>query len=523
MSKNKKAAIDAANVKAKTAPAEKKAVETKKEDVKPQVDNTPKEEKKEVAKETKTAPTTESKVMAKKDTQKAPDKPKKEAKIPTIIPEEATGDKSPEKKAVERATKLVGTVANAGIPIGSTSSSVEGKAMLAYVMQQRYANNDELKKNYPELYADINRSIDVVTLLALVDVRQDLFNRGERGELQLQINADQVLPLQSMADMLGIKLAPAKALPGGDGQLSINFSKSEVPAELAENKEPEVKVPELDPKKITTDEELKAALNYLISKDKNVAESIVNTVEWYRVYRGLKEENADKKLALDEKSVTDWINEIFSIIQPTAILRGLGRAVYLYTSQTGSPCMAHSIMHKHMCKAGWSEEQVAEALRALIGENFRYKLKDDPKADPKDDKALKAITGLLGNEYIDKLLSDFSVDTKGVEDSKKVELEAARENARKVIGSIRTNYFEKQGKNPTMDEIRMVIGQIINLYRDPADRLAEYCQDSIISPKEGEYPEKKAAEPEKKADEKKKLKASSWFTKALIKIGILEE
>ena len=458
--------------------------ENKKEEKKPQVaaQTVTNKDQKGETKEQK-----EQKKEQKSGTQK-----QKKDKTPTIVPEEVTEDKpkvSSEEKALKRATSLVSGITGAGIPVGSTASSVDGKAMLAFVMQQRYANNEELKKQYPELYADINRSIDVVTLLALVDVRQDLFDRGERGELQLQIAADQVLPLQSMAEMLGIKLAPAKALPGNDGQMSINFSESEVPTELA-NSKPKVEIPELDPNKIANDEELKTALNYLISKEKNVAENIVNTVEWYRVYRGLKETDADKKLALDEKTVTDWINEIFSIIQPTAILRGLGRAVYLYTSQTGSPCMAHSIMHTHMSKAGWSEEQVAEALRALIGENFRYKLKDDPEAKPEEDKAINAITGLLGNDYIDKLFADYTITTDGVEDSKKTELEAAREVARKVLGSIRTNYFDKQKETPTLDKMRMVVGQIINLYRDPADRLAEYCQGDLIAPKEDEYPKK---------------------------------
>lgn len=494
----RKAALKAAKAAAK-AETKVNNTENKKEEANPQVDNKPKDAKVEDAKK---APTTakETKVQAKKDAPKSPDKPKKkEEKIPTIIPEDATGKNSPEKKAVERAANLITGIPTAGIPIGSRESSVDGKAMLAFVMQQRYANNEELKKQYPELYADLNRSIDVVTLLALVDVRQDLFNRSERGELQLQIPADQVLPLQSTAEMLGIKLAPAKALPGNDGQMSINFSESEVPTELASSKH-KVEIPELDPNKITNDEEMKTALNYLISKEKNVAENIVNTVEWYRVYRGLKETDADKKLALDEKTVTDWINEIFSIIQPTAILRGLGRAVYLYTSQTGSPCMAHSIIHTHMSKAGWSEEQVAEALRALIGENFRYKLKDDPEAKPEQDKAINAITGLLGNDYIDKLFADYTITTDGVEDSKKTELEAAREVARKVLGSIRTNYFDKQKETPTLDKMRMVVGQIINLYRDPADRLAEYCQGDLIAPKEDEYPknEEKSEETEKK-------------------------
>lgn len=478
-----------------TSKEESKKVENKKEETKPQVTN---QEKKEEAPK----PTTASEKPAEQSTQKPQKKTKKEEKIPTVIPEEATGERNGTKNALNRAATLVNGIGGAGIPIGSVESSVDGKAMLAYVMQQRYANNSELQKQYPELYADINRSIDVVTLLALVDLRQDLFNRGERGELQLQIAADQVLPLQSMADLLGIKLAPAKALPGAtDGQMTINFSESQIPEELKENKSKVDKTPELDPNKITTEEEIKEALDYLIKKDKNVAEAIVNTVEWYRVLRGLKEENAEKKLELDERSVTDWINEIFSIIQPTAILRGLGQAVYLYTSQTGSPCMAHAIMHNHMSKVGWSEEQIAEALRALIGENFRYKQKDNPKIEAKDDKALKAVTGMLGNEYITKLFNDFNIKTEGVEDNKKVELEAARENARKVLGTIRTNYFDKQKEAPTLDKMRMVVGQIINLYRDPADRLVEYCQSEVIAPTEEEYPKHKKEEP--KAEKKK--------------------
>lgn len=497
----KKAALKAAKAAAKVeTKVENK--ETKKEEVKPQVDNTKKEEKKETStqkpaekkaeekKETsKAAPVKEEK----KDAPKSPEKPKekKKDKTPTLIPEEVDDNKA-EKKALNRATNLVNSVSKAGIPIGSVESSVDGKAMLAYVMQQRYANNMELQKQYPELYNELNRSIDVVTLLALVDLRQDLINRGERGELQLTVAADQILPLQGMADLLGIQLAPAKALPGAnDGQMTINFSESKVPEELVDKNKPKEEEPELDPNKITTEDEIKAALAYLIRKEKNVARNIVNTVEWYRVLRGLKENDAEKKLALDERSVTDWINEILELIQPTALLNGLGKAVYLYTSQTGSPCMAHSIMRKHMVDAGWSEEQVAEALRALIGVNFNNKLKDDSKLKPEEDKAIKAVTGLLGNEYIDKLFADFNLKTEGVEDSKKIELEAAREVARKVIGTIRTNYFDKQGENPTLDKMRMVVGQIINLYRDPADRLAEYCQSEVIAPKEGEYPEKK--------------------------------
>lgn len=480
----KQEAKNAAETKVDNKKAEEPAKTEKKEEAKkPQVDKpaTPKEEKKE----------------AKTGTQK----PKKE-KIPTIIPEDVTHEDkpNPEEKVVKRAASLVNGITGAGIPVGSSGSSVDGKAMLAFVMQQRYANNEELAKRYPEVYADINRTIDVVSLLALVDIRQDLFNRGERDELELKIDANQLMPLQSMAEMLGIKLAPAKALPGGDGkQLSIDFAKSEVPDELAEDAGKTIKAPELDPNKITTDEEIDAALTYLISKERNVATNIVNTVEWYRTLRGLKETNADKKLALDEMTVGDWMNEIFSRINPVSLLKGLGSSVYVYTSQTGSPCMAHSVLHNHLTKAGWSEEQVAETVRALINENFRLKQKDNKDLKPESDKAITALISNLGEEYIDKLFADWSLDLTGVEESKKNQLENDRKIARMVIGSIKTNFFGKD-ESPKPDELRLKVGQIINLYRDPASRLAAYCQSSITAPTEKEYPEKGGDKP---ADEKK--------------------
>lgn len=506
----RKAALKAAKAaaKAETKETNKNSQQVKEAEKSAETKETKKEEKKpQVAAQTVTNKEQKGETKEQKE-QKKEQKPstrkQKKDKTPTIIPEEVTEDKpkvSPEEKALKRATSLVGGITGAGIPVGSTASSVDGKAMLAFVMQQRYANNEELAKRYPEVYADINRTIDVVNLLALVDIRQDLFNRGERGELQLMIDANQLMPLQGMAEMLGIKLAPAKALPGGnDGQLAIDFNKSEVPEELAKDAGKTVtKVPELDPNKITTDEEIDEALTFLINKERNVATNIVNTVEWYRTLRGLKETNADKKLALDEMTVGDWMNEIFSRINPVSLLKGLGSSVYLYTSQTGSPCMAHSVLRNHLIKAGWSEEQVAETVRALINENFRLRQKDNQGMKPETDKAIIAVISNLGEEYIDKLFTDWGLNLEGVEESKKNQLENDRKIARMVLGSVKTNFFNKD-ESPTPDELRLKVGQIINLYRDPASRLAAYCQSSITSPVEKEYPEKKE---EKPADEKK--------------------
>ena len=197
------------------------------------------------------------------------------------------------------------------------------------------------------------------------------------------------------------------------------------------------------------------------------------------------------------------MNEIFSRINPVSLLKGLGSSVYVYTSQTGSPCMAHSVLHNHLTKAGWSEEQVAETVRALINENFRLKQKDNKELTPESDKAISAIISNLGEEYIDKLFADWGINLEGVEESKKNQLENDRKIARMVLGSIKTNFFSKD-ESPTPDELRLKVGQIINLYRDPASRLAAYCQSSITSPVEKEYPEKSLEKKDDKpANEKK--------------------
>lgn len=417
----------------------------------------------------------EAQKLAPKDKKKP-----KEEKTPTIIPEEVDNTK----KEIDHAKAM------AGIPLGSSSSSLDGKAMLAFVMNDRYGKNEELRKRYPELYNDLNRSIDVVTLLALVDVRQELIDRKESGQLRLTVDADQILPLQGMAAMLGIELSPVKALPGNEKQLEIDFKDSKVPEELAKDAGKQVEeVPELDPKKIQSEDEVKDAIRYLLRSEKNAATALVNTVEWYRTLRITQEENADKKLTMDEMSVQDWMNEIFSLVNPVSLIKGLGRALYLYTSKHGSPVFAHSLLHHYISKVGWSEEQIASVLKALINENFRLKLKDDENAKPEEDKALVAIIGNLGTDYINDLFNNANIDFTGVDADKKNELEDIQKEAKKVLGAVRTNYFPKDHV-PTQEELRMCIGQIINLYRDPANRLAEYCQNSITSPEVGEYPEK---------------------------------
>ena len=148
--------------------------------------------------------------------------------------------------------------------------------------------------------------------------------------------------------------------------------------------------------------------------------------------------------------------------------------------------------HHHLSQLGYSEEAIADLVKALITEQFRYNLSTDPKAnkDPKEDKAMMAIISNIGNDYIDTLFKNFNAEiTKDTTNEEQFQIKKAKE----IVGRVRTNYLKDEAseKKCTEDALRMAIGRIINLYRDPMNPLMEYTQGSVISSKEGEYPPKK--------------------------------
>lgn len=89
-------------------------------------------------------------------------KPKKD-KTPTVIAEEVDPA-----EAVKTLAKSIGA------PTGSSTSSTDAKAMLSFVGHQRFTNNEELKKNFPEQYNAINQAINAVWFLGMLGVQQEM-------------------------------------------------------------------------------------------------------------------------------------------------------------------------------------------------------------------------------------------------------------------------------------------------------------------------------------------------------------
>lgn len=392
-------------------------------------------------------------------------KPKKEEHVPTLIPEEVADNKLPSK------TNKAAAGIPAGIPgagsAGSAGPSADAYAMLAYVGYHRYAKNEEFKKQYPEAYEQATRSVDAVWLLGMVAVQKDMIARAESGELKLTVDAEMIMPLNETAKLLGIELAPVKMLDDGK-QGTLNFTESKFPEQLEKYERPAIKEYNLDTTKAKSDEELKEVLNYLLNSTENVAKNVVAAVEFFRTYTINQESDGKKKLAYDDFDTTEWMDRLFALVKPGVLLSGLGRTVYLRTKASKSPLHSHALLHHHMGQCGWNELQIASVVKMLVKENFRYNLKNDPELEPGQDKALVAISGELGNTYIDELLalSNKKVD-KDDPESENVKM------AKGIIGILRTNYFPNT-HTPTPEEMRNLIGSVLNLYRSPQSRMIEY-------------------------------------------------
>lgn len=491
MGKNK-AARKAAELAAKAAKAK---------DVKP-VDNVTKPEESTTAEKPVDKPVEKPKEEKPKAKEEKPQvqKPKAETAKPTATPK---GSKPQAKLAKEKETPIVEAetvdevlqkksdkTLNTLKTIGGTPinrSSFDAKSNLAYVIQKRYCENLDLQQTQPALCAAMAENLDVVVALSLIDLYGETVRRADAGELLLTGTPETLFHFNEVCQTLGIKLAPAKALPGpsNDGQQVINFAESEFPEEMKPMTRAETGiapanqheyVPELDPIKITTDEQLKEALTYQITKSsekRNVAESIFNTVNWFSNYCMVKETDEAKKAELSKTSITEWLDKVFTYISPTVIVRGLGSSLYAYCSQTGSPVMAHSILYRYLNPKGWNEDQIAEVLKVLVKQNFQLKKNDKPDLDANSDKAILALLASKDADYVDSILAN-----QGSGEENKVN--------RMLYSNVRSAYWSKAEK-VTNDMIRMKIGQILNTYRDPLDRIEEFARD-VITPTVGEYP-----------------------------------
>lgn len=409
---------------------------------------------------------------AKVQESKQPKKPAVDAAAKAeIVPTVATEDANDH--MIQLSAKSSKTVANA-----AKSMSADSKVGLATLMQKRYIDNPEAPLKYSQAFInEADNLIDNIALLAILDLREDCIERGL--DLTAEFNGNRVFQVTEACKMLGITLPKPKLLESGQAEL--NFTDAKVDANIEEavkqdrkaKKRIADKVPELDPSKITTNEEVIAALEYLLRSNSNGIKGLIATADFLRDHLIFKTTKPEEKAELKAKTIGEWLEEILKLVKPTLLLTGIGRNIYVNVAQDGNPLAGHALTHNQVLDEKriplLTEVQIADVITTLLRHNAMFTLKNEPEEmkgkSIADDRAIQALLQGSG-ALIDKIMSQAEAVDK------------------KAYNMIKNAYFPAGVSYVNLeDQMRTKLGQILNLYLPIAERMEQFPE--IV---EGEYP-----------------------------------
>ena len=191
----------------------------------------------------------------------------------------------------------------------------------------------------------------------------------------IEVNTDIIQGITDQFADFGITI-PTRALSAGktDGQTLINFTEVKVDKEVEEMVKRESVVakeevaPELDATKISTVEEIQAALLYLLTRTLLVRQhTILITLlrTCVKEIRKFQEADAAKKETWDKILPGAILTDIFNVVQlPSSIINGLANAVYNTAKMDKTAISTHCVVHKHFPFMG--DDEIASIVRAIL-------------------------------------------------------------------------------------------------------------------------------------------------------------
>lgn len=256
------------------------------------------------------------------------------------------------------------------------------RVQLLDLADRRFSRPDAQERLSPEFLTNVNMIIDAGVAAELAD--EAMYGDGTFS----RVMQSSMLPqFRAVAAQIGITLPETKALeamtPAEElekGNIVIATDKNKISKETQKQvqKEHELKqeVPELDPVKVfaSGDEALQKALQYKLIAKKGMGEVLVNIVDFMREYRAEEARHAQNTVAAMEKfearTTGDWLNDAFSIVEPTLLFNGIGRGLCTTTSVFKSPVQAFIVLKKAINNANgsdvWDDQSIASAVSAIV-------------------------------------------------------------------------------------------------------------------------------------------------------------
>lgn len=486
-----------------------------------------------------------------KNKDKAPKKENKTPKKPQQAPKPAPEVKAPETKPSEEQTEetVVATVATDPKKLTDrrySGLSADGQVRLLDLARRTFVEEQDPDLQFPQtVRKNINNIVAIGIMCAFAD---HAANGSDSFALVLQSQAYPTL--LAAAKAINLDLPDIKALPAGteEGTVMIKSSDVKIPNDVKKQLKKEKAIregakPELDPEKITSEEDVTKALEYMFlsSGGKRLPQLLTESIDFmkkFRMHEASQAENAEEaKAKFENYNSGDWLDDVFSYFRPPIFFAGIGRGMATVAADKKNPVhsfiiLRDAIMDKGTGKPVLEDQETAYCAKSIMKWFCNTNIESNQKAidnlDPKKNKTeiekceaqiqyYKDILDYItspSSEEIDNLLDNIGTTF----DEGGHQLTTECQNANATFNRICKSYYGKELSDADYKNLAENIKQygyhIINLFRSPGERITD-CGLSNIS----ELEERSAEEKEeilkaaKKAWAERKSKAKEEETK----------
>jgi len=431
-------------------------------------------------------------------------KEKKAPKAPAAAPQVKKPEEKKEESKVKKEEKTVTVQDVATNPRVLTNRnhsglSLDGQVKLLDLARRTFVEETDPELQFPQpVRIKMNKIVAVGVIASLAE---HSFDGTNEFAAILQCNAYPAL--EAAAAEMGITLPKVAALPapkdGEEGDVELRSSDLKISKETkaALKKEKEIRegeVPELDPKKVDSDEEVTKALEYMFAKNrqKSLSDAVYEALSFikeFRLNQASKAENAEEaRKRYDTYTSGDWMDDVFSFFKPTVFYSGIGRGMCTVAFTEGHPVHAFIILRdalksKKAPENTLPDSEVAYLARSIvkwvasdmIDSNQKAIDALDPKQNAEEIEHCKVAIKNYNNAIDCFVNPSFDLADNFEEDNS--------ESTAKVADSVIKSYY---GSKLNMSEyknlksnVQQRIGIILNLFKDPNSQSISYKESNL--------------------------------------------
>lgn len=198
------------------------------------------------------------------------------------------------------------------------------------------------------------------------------------------------------AKALGYTLPDIKALPVlEDGRVQLPANAVEIPEEkkqeiLKEQAERNAEAPELDPTKITSEEDLRKALRYkFLDRKYKLVDTLLDGIDFmkqFRLHEAEMAENAEEaKAKFNSRNSGDWLDDLFQYVKPTVFFAGIGKGMASVTAIEKNPIHAfvifrNAIKDRETNEPVMSDQEIAYCVKSIVKWHCHNNIESNKKA-----------------------------------------------------------------------------------------------------------------------------------------------